>query len=566
MIARHTTQPADVRLKIDPVSLRRQLRFAFAHAFAVLQELIQNARRAGATHVRIDYDDDTRMLTVTDDGCGIADFQTLLTFAASGWGDEIAVAEQPYGMGFLSSLYASTKVEITSRGQRLVFDTAGLLADEAFAIDAAPEHCEGTCIVLHGVCLPDNGAAISRIARGYALPIIFNGHDQPRPDAFDCGDFVASEVGRVRLGRVYGARRTVCYLQGFRVFEPEQAWMHDNVVHLDPTRYRGVFPDRDRCIDEQEMVKAVEDTIKRLYTERLLARKAALPAAEFCRKGYDLARSLDRLDVFNDVEAIPGEWLSTITEAPRCTHHDHDLSLESGKGDLQRLSIESGEVPLLDLHVSDGVDAIEDSGDDGRTELLWLYAYASGACVLSVSLQDDHWLFEAARRATRDASVETTVLREGQVPCHRAIEAGGAGVQLCTHARIRCDGREAEVWQAFAARLAGVTTFVVPCDVDAKGTITPAVIDWDTLRQVASYIDENDDLDEQALEIDAQEANQAVRALLAETPAAHLQMLLDVALRDYRTELMRFSAVTLAVDGAGGVTVTTVEQAEPAAA
>ena len=139
-------------------------------------------------------------------------------------------------------------------------------------------------------------------------------------------------------------------------------------------------------------------------------------------------------------------------------------------------------------------------------------------------------------------------------------------MQLCTHARIRCDGREAEVWQAFAARLAGVTTFVVPCDVDAKGTITPAVIDWDTLRQVASYIDENDDLDEQALEIDAQEANQAVRALLAKTPAAHLQMLLDVALRDYRTELMRFSAVTLAVDGAGGVTVTTVEQAEPAAA
>ena len=94
MITRHTTQPADVRLKIDPVSLRRQLRFAFAHAFAVLQELIQNARRAGATHVRIDYDDATRMLTVADDGCGIADFQTLLTFAASGWGDEVAAAEQ----------------------------------------------------------------------------------------------------------------------------------------------------------------------------------------------------------------------------------------------------------------------------------------------------------------------------------------------------------------------------------------------------------------------------------------------------------------------------------------
>ena len=38
-------------------------------------------------------------------------------------------------------------------------------------------------------------------------------------------------------------------------------------------------------------------------------------------------------------------------------------------------------------------------------------------------------------------------------------------------------------------------------------------------------------------------------------------MLLDVALRDYRSELKRFAAVTLAVDGGGGVTVKAAEQA-----
>jgi len=88
-----STQEPDaglVRLVTDAASMRQQLRFAFANHYTVVQELIQNARRAGASRVRIDHDESTGTLVVDDDGAGIEDFQTLLTFAASGWSTELA--------------------------------------------------------------------------------------------------------------------------------------------------------------------------------------------------------------------------------------------------------------------------------------------------------------------------------------------------------------------------------------------------------------------------------------------------------------------------------------------
>lgn len=557
-------QPASqqaIRLQIDAASLRKQLRHAFSHAFAVVQELVQNARRAGATLVSVQYDEQRKMLTVSDDGCGIADFQTMLTFAASGWDDAIMATEQPYGMGFLSCLYASSRVEITSRGRRLAFDTAGMLGDESFALDAAPQHTVGTLIVLHGVELREAASAMHRIASGYPLPIEFNGQLLPRPDAVENGRFVATDVGMVRIGRAYCSHRTVAYIQGFRVHQPERYYLHENVVHLDPGKFRGVFPDRDRCIDEAEMLKAVEATVKRLYVERLIELKMKLPAADFCCQAYDLARSLDRLDVFNDVDAIPGEWLATIQSTPRCTYNDDSFEIREGEGEFTRSAIEAGEVPLVALTSFEGFDPL-DQDDGGQSQLLWLYAYAAGAFIMSHHLDHEHWLNQAARRATGEASVEATLLHAGRIPWDRACEVGHAAVRLCQNVRIRCGDRVAELSEAFATVHDGETAFIVPCDVARDGTVTPALVDWDALRQATSYIDDSDALDEAALDTDAQEVNQTVRALLAKSPAAHLQLLLDAALRDYRSELKQFAAVTLAVDGSGIVTVESVKQAD----
>ena len=60
------------------------------HAFtphSMLGELLQNARRAQASHIQIIADGST--LIVSDDGSGIADLQTLIFIAESGWDHEL---------------------------------------------------------------------------------------------------------------------------------------------------------------------------------------------------------------------------------------------------------------------------------------------------------------------------------------------------------------------------------------------------------------------------------------------------------------------------------------------
>jgi len=59
------------------------LRHAFTNKYTVVKELMQNARRAKASFVAVDYDAKSQALTVRDDGVGIADWQKLFTVGDS---------------------------------------------------------------------------------------------------------------------------------------------------------------------------------------------------------------------------------------------------------------------------------------------------------------------------------------------------------------------------------------------------------------------------------------------------------------------------------------------------
>ncbi len=60
-------------------------------------EILQNARRAGATEVHIINSDG--QVTVRDNGQGIADFATLLDLGKSGWDESMESVEDPAGVG-----------------------------------------------------------------------------------------------------------------------------------------------------------------------------------------------------------------------------------------------------------------------------------------------------------------------------------------------------------------------------------------------------------------------------------------------------------------------------------
>lgn len=96
--------PATIQTAISPDAISRASRLFSGSALDALHELLQNARRAGATRIAVDLaeQDGQSWLCIRDDGCGVDDPASLLTLGHSGWDDAVARSEDPAGMGLFS--------------------------------------------------------------------------------------------------------------------------------------------------------------------------------------------------------------------------------------------------------------------------------------------------------------------------------------------------------------------------------------------------------------------------------------------------------------------------------
>jgi len=128
-----------IQVRINEEGALRNQRFAFSNRFTLISELLQNARRAGATCIEIHHDAAARLLSVHDNGRGLDDFQKLLSLHESGWDESTCVEEQPFGVGFSKSLYAATRCVVTSGRQRVDIDTAAALSKTWIEVEQIDE-------------------------------------------------------------------------------------------------------------------------------------------------------------------------------------------------------------------------------------------------------------------------------------------------------------------------------------------------------------------------------------------------------------------------------------------
>ena len=102
----------------------------------IFVELLQNARRAGASLVTVTTSpsptDSTSLITFTDNGSGIDDFNKLLHLGESGWDEAVERAEDPAGMGLFALLH--TGVVVSSRGKTATITTDAFLGKEAVQV------------------------------------------------------------------------------------------------------------------------------------------------------------------------------------------------------------------------------------------------------------------------------------------------------------------------------------------------------------------------------------------------------------------------------------------------
>lgn len=198
--------PTVIHSRVDPAAVTKVTRLFNNTLGDILSELIQNARRAGASAVdlKVIEADEAAFLAIVDDGAGIEDPSVILALGRSGWGDDIARREDPAGMGVFS--LAGRDVEVRScprsTGDGWSIRIASGDWESGAPIAVAPcTHPFGTEIrVPIDEQWPKSLETVAqRAARYCPLPVQLNGQDLPREDWLKGAETIVEQDG-VRIG------------------------------------------------------------------------------------------------------------------------------------------------------------------------------------------------------------------------------------------------------------------------------------------------------------------------------------------------------------------------------
>lgn len=318
-----------MKLELNQSNAMKLLADAFTGRKTFINELLQNARRAGASRVVIHSDKD--ILNIFDNGCGVSDFQKLLTLCESGWSADVVEHDQPYGVGFLSAILASKSFVVVSGGQMLTADVDDLLAGKPADISTefAPLPPEGMTTGIY-LTLRDSIPYINDVLqpalRGFPVPVeLSTGLEYDRPMAEGVGRYTANldGIGTLVWDGVadrYYIPDVQLFLQGLPIYLPkQQAGIRNKSdyfgsarvgLHLDSKLFKGRMPDRDQLIGEDFswIVKPVQDGIVQMWEQ-------ALEACNF-EPSYDFYKQLtceQGRHLIEKVQVIPAGVFSAVS-------------------------------------------------------------------------------------------------------------------------------------------------------------------------------------------------------------------------------------------------------------
>ena len=214
-----------LRASINGLAMKKVTRFFNATTEAIIGEMLQNARRAGATKVRIRIKPKT--ITMDDNGVGIAEPSQLLEFGSSGWSDQRTRAEDPAGMGFFSLARRNAEVESWPRngagGWRICLEPKHFTGEaEASVTGATAENGprpSGTRVTFeHNENVDTVGNEIRKLCRHYPVPVVMDdeavlqGHFLKDAVYKETADGV--EIGVFRSASAYGVHLSVVNFHG----------------------------------------------------------------------------------------------------------------------------------------------------------------------------------------------------------------------------------------------------------------------------------------------------------------------------------------------------------------
>jgi len=374
-----------ISLKTNQHRLIANLRHAFTPR-SMLGELLQNARRAKAKRIDVSVDGDT--LTVSDNGFGIADLQTLIFIAESGWDEPTKSRENAFGLGVLSTLYFARTLSVHSGEQAFEAETTAIINGDDIAIQSKPSRV-GTEIRLTGVQSPDPtkrlrvwvAKELERLCQAFPVPVLCNGVEIARPFADKTLPWRKTRMGKVLIDLSTLPKHWHTFLQGLPIGEADYGRYH---VVLLPEETLAKLPDRQYLLNAEQDKKRIQAAVNIAYREALMEAKANLSACDFVEQYTRTCLDSDNADLLNDVPFVPLDWFRNWNDEP--AGHRKDWEHCHTPGFVSREEVEARGVWRIDY------DQFDEYSDTFAAQV---YLEAAQAFLLEEwHLDRRHWLYE----------------------------------------------------------------------------------------------------------------------------------------------------------------------------
>lgn len=329
--ARAAEEGTTVRASINERKFFESMKHLFASSYSVLGELMQNARRAGATRIDFTVDVEKKTATVQDDGHGITDFGVLVALCDSGWTEQVQLTDKPFGMGLFSLFFAAQTVKFRSGGRSLTVSLDDIVSKRELVTQIDPETtgAPGTRIDLIGLSdkmidkFWDHGCGVNVIqtpvlfreisnrAKGFPIQVFINGQECERPYAQVSLHGAQTPIGFVSYPgvtddslKIPDTRYMHLFLQGLPI-GPDYGRIHGIIIHLDSVLSTARMPDRSELFDHNEQLAELRKTLKDMVLHRLAQLKASMDPKDFASKHWDNCEQHHCLHLMNNVPWIP---------------------------------------------------------------------------------------------------------------------------------------------------------------------------------------------------------------------------------------------------------------------
>lgn len=310
-----------MKVLVNQKKLLQDLKLTFTDPYVVLRELLQNARRAGARNVRIDYDEEDGILEVFNDGDPLENFQDLIHVAESGWNPELK-DEKPYGLGFLGVLFASEEYvkvnSYTGKGkEEMLFDPKELMEGQDIGEPIFYEYrdedpVKGVLVTLKVSKLKKDEIREQMRYFDTEVNITLNGVKVERAPARYS---VKIPEGILEVNNPFNAIYNLegnqpISFQGFKCAYQGGSYCNATgyIIKLDKVKFDARLPDRNYILGYTDEVR--DDLLAHVLHGFRYILETEVPESELLL-GHQFLKRLGMLHILDDIDTLPAELCYT---------------------------------------------------------------------------------------------------------------------------------------------------------------------------------------------------------------------------------------------------------------